>query len=72
MKTVNFKRTGHGQWNVSTEHYGKTISIHFTDAPTYDLITSQERGFKKAIKSLRSQIINHHNLSQDLIKMYNL
>jgi hypothetical protein len=58
MKTVNFKQTGYGQWSASTEYYGKTISIHFTDAPTYDLITSQERGYKKAIKSLRESIIN--------------
>lgn len=60
MKTVNFKQTGFGQWNASTEHYGKTISIHFTDAPTYDLINSKEKGYKKAIKSLRSQIINNN------------
>ena len=58
MKAINFKQTGYGQWIVSTEYYGKTISIHFTDAPTYDLITSQERGYKKAIKSLRESIIN--------------
>jgi len=60
MKTVNFKKTGYGQWNASTEHYGKKISIHFTDAPTYDLITSQERGYLTAIKMLRSRIINFH------------
>jgi hypothetical protein len=57
MKTVNFTRTGYGQWNASTEHYGKTISIHFTCAPTYDLIKSQERGYKKAINLLRYRII---------------
>ena len=57
MKAVNFKQVGYGQWNASTEHYGKTISIHFTDAPTYDLIDSQKKGYKKAIKSLRSRII---------------
>lgn len=57
MKTVTFTRTGHGQWKASTEYYGKTISMHFTDAPTYDLITSEERGYKKAIKILRSRII---------------
>ena len=60
MKAVNFKRAGYGQWTASTEHYGKTISIHFTEAQTYDLIDSQERGYKKAIKSVRNQIINHH------------
>lgn len=60
MKSVNFKRSGFGQWTASTEHYGKTISIHFIDAPTYDLINSEERGYKKAIKLLRSRIINHH------------
>ena len=60
MKTVKFKQTGFGQWNASTEYYGKTISIHFTDAPTYDLITSQERGYKKAINSLRQLIINQN------------
>lgn len=62
MKTINFKKTGFGQWNASTEHYGKTISIHFTCAPIYDLIKSQERGYKSAIKSLRSRIINHHKI----------
>ena len=60
MKTVNFKRAGYGQWTASTEYYGKTISIHFTDAPTYDLIDSEERGYKKAIKSLRNRIINQN------------
>lgn len=58
MKTVDFKKTGFGQWSVSTEHYGKTISVHFTDASIYDLIYSQERGYKSAIKRLRSHIIN--------------
>ena len=62
MKTVKFKQVGYGAWNVSTEYYGKVISIHFTDAPTYDLITNKERGYKSAIKSLRNRIINHHNI----------
>jgi hypothetical protein len=57
MKTVNFKQTGYGQWKVSTNHYGKEISMHFTCAPTYDLIKSQERGYKKAINLLRYRII---------------
>ena len=60
MKTVKFKQKGYGQWNASTEYYGKTISIHFTDAPTYDLITSQERGHLTAIRKLRSRIIFAH------------
>jgi hypothetical protein len=60
MKTVKFKQTGYGQWNASTEHYGKEISIHFTSAPIYDLITSQERGYLTAIRKLRSRIINAH------------
>lgn len=60
MKNLEFKQTGHGQWSVSTIHRGKKLSIHFTDAPTYDLITNKERGFKKAIKNLRRQIINFH------------
>jgi hypothetical protein len=55
---VTFKQTGYGQWKVSTEHRNKTISMHFTDAPIYDLIKSKERGYKSAIKSLRSRIIN--------------
>lgn len=58
MKTVTFKRSGYGQWKVSTEHYGKTISMHFTDAPIYDLIQEEEKGYKKAIASLRNRIIN--------------
>lgn len=57
MSAIEFKRTGFGQWSASTLYYGKKISIHFTDAPTYDLIISQERGYKNAIKFLRSQII---------------
>lgn len=59
-KTVDFTRTGYGQWKASTEHYGKTISMHFTDAPTYDLITSQERGYKSAIARVRHTIINRN------------
>lgn len=57
-KTVDFSRTGYGQWTVTTTHYGKEIKMHFTDAPTYDLIMEQECGYKSAIKGLRSQIIN--------------
>ena len=57
-KTIEFKRTGYGQWKVTTIHYGKEISMHFTDAPTYDLITSQGRGYKSAIIALRLRIIN--------------
>ena len=57
-KTVDFSRTGYGQWTVTTTHYGKEIKMHFTDAPTYDLIMEQERGYKTAIKLLRSRIIN--------------
>ncbi len=57
-KTVDFNRTGYGQWTVTTNHYGKEIKMHFTDAPTYDLIICQERGYKTAIKLLRSRIIN--------------
>jgi len=60
MKTITFKQTGYGQWKVSTQHYGKTISMHFTDAPTYDLITCKERGYKSAIIRLRKSIINHN------------
>ena len=62
MKTVTFKQTGYGQWRVYTEHYSKTISIHFTDAPTYDLIKSKDRGYKGAISRLRSRIINENKL----------
>ena len=60
MKNVNFKKTGYGQWSASTEHYGKTISIHFTDAPTYDLIFSKENGYKTAVSNLRKKIINQN------------
>lgn len=62
-KTVDFTRTGYGQWKASTVHYGKEISMHFTDAPTYDLITSSERGYKSAINRLRTTIINRNKLS---------
>ena len=57
-QTINFTRTGYGQWKVTTTYYGKEISMHFTDAPTFDLIYSQERGYKSAINSLISRIIN--------------
>ncbi len=57
-KTVDFNRKSYGQWTVTTTHYGKEISMHFTDAPTYDLIMEKERGYKRAIIGLRSQIIN--------------
>jgi hypothetical protein len=58
---LEFKQTGYGQWNVSTIHRRKKLSIHFTDAPTYDLIKSEERGYKTAIKNLRARIIKHFN-----------
>jgi len=57
-QTIDFKQTGYGQWKATTVHYGKEISMHFTDAPTYDLINSKEFGYKKAISSLRNAIIN--------------
>jgi hypothetical protein len=57
-KTVDFIRTGYGQWTVTTNHYGKEIKMHFTDAPTYDLIMEKERGYKTAIIGLRNRIIN--------------
>jgi hypothetical protein len=60
MENLEFKKTGFGQWSASTEHYGKTISMHFTDAPTYDLIYSRERGYKSAIKAVRQMIINRN------------
>jgi hypothetical protein len=60
MKTVTFTKTGFGQWKVTTEHHGKEISMHFTDAPTYDLIKCEERGYKNAIKRLRSRIIDNN------------
>lgn len=62
MKTIDFKKTGYGQWNASTLHYGKKISMHFTDAPTIDLIDSEDRGYKSAIKNLRSRIINANKI----------
>ena len=57
INQLNFSKVGYGQWKVSTTHYGKEISMHFTDAPTYDLIHSKERGYKSAIIALRSRII---------------
>ena len=60
--SITFTRTGYGQWKVTTEHFGKEISMHFTDAPTYDLITSEERGYKNSIKNLRSRIINANKI----------
>ena len=60
--SITFTRTGYGQWKVTTEHFGKEISMHFTYAPTYDLITSQERGYKNSIKNLRSRIINANKI----------
>ena len=62
MKTIEFRRTGYGQWNASTLHYGKKISMHFTCAPIYDLIDSEDRGYKSAIKNLRIRIINANKI----------
>jgi len=62
MKTIEFKKTGFGQWNASTLHYGKKISMHFTDASNYDLIDSEDRGYKSAIKNLRNRIINANKI----------
>lgn len=61
-QTLIFTRTGYGQWKVTTTYYGKEISMHFTDAPTYDLISSQERGYKLAINILISKIINANKI----------
>lgn len=60
MRNIEFKQTGFGQWSASTLHYGKKISIHFTDAPTFDLIHSEERGYIRAIKFLRARIIREN------------
>lgn len=60
MNTVTFKQTGYGQWKASTIYYGKVISIHFTDAPTYDRIKNQEKGYKTTLKFLVKKIINQH------------
>lgn len=57
-KSITFTRSSYGKWKASTNYYGKEISMHFTDAPTYDLIYSEERGYKKAITLLRNRIIN--------------
>jgi len=57
---ITFRQIGYGQWTASTLYYGKEILMHFTDAPTYDLINSKERGYKSAIKKLHSKIIRNH------------
>lgn len=59
-KQITFRQVGYGQWTASTLYYGKEILMHFTDAPTYDLIKSQDRGYKSAIKSLHSIIVRNH------------
>jgi hypothetical protein len=57
---ITFRQVGYGQWTASTNYYKKEIFMHFTDAPTYDLIKSQDRGYKSAIKKLHSKIIKTH------------
>lgn len=57
---ITFRQIGYGQWTASTLYYGKEILMHFTDAPTYDLIKSKDKGYKSASKRLHSQIINNH------------
>lgn len=57
---VKFKQKGYGQWSAITTYYGKEISMHFTDAPTVDIINSQDRGWIKKMKFLRSQIIENN------------
>jgi len=47
---LEFKQTGYGQWNVSTIHRRKKLSIHFTDAPTYDLIKARSADIKQRLK----------------------
>jgi len=59
-KQITFRRVGYGQWTASTLYYNKEIFMHFTDAPTYDLIISKDRGYKSAIKLLHSRIIRNH------------
>jgi len=59
-KQITFRQIGYGQWTVSTIYYGKEVLMHFTDAPTVDLIKSKDKGYKSAIKSLHSKIINNH------------
>ena len=57
MKQVEFKKTGYGQYSASTVYYGKEISMHITDSIIYDLIMSEDKGWKRASKLLRNKII---------------
>lgn len=59
-KQIRFRQVGYGQWTVSTIYYKKEVFMHFTDAPTYDLIKSKDKGYKSAIKNLHSKIIKTH------------
>lgn len=59
-KQITFRQIGYGQWTASTLYHGKEIFMHFTDAPTFDLIKSKARGYKTAIKTLNSRIIRNH------------
>jgi hypothetical protein len=59
-KQITFRQIGYGQWTASTLYHNKEIFMHFTDAPTYDLIKSKDRGYKTAIKNLHSRIIINH------------
>lgn len=58
-----FTQCGHGQWMAKTTYYGKDIWIHFTDAETFDLIKSKERGYKKAATQVITKIIENHKLN---------
>lgn len=59
-KQITFRQIGFGQWTASTIYYGKEIFMHFTDAPTFDIIKSKQRGYKKAINDLHSLIVTNH------------
>lgn len=61
MKTiVTFTPCGHGQWTATTVYHGQRLSMHWTDAESVDLIKTERHGYKKAMQSVRKQIIQKY------------
>ena len=55
MENLKILFSGYGHWKISTMHYGKEIYCTTNNASAID---DARDGMKKAIKSLRNEIIN--------------
>ena len=55
MTNLQINFAGYGHWKITTTHYGKEINCTTNNASAID---DAKDGIKKAIKSLREEIIN--------------